>query len=161
MSQIMRLRRVASADHHIKDRNNGYRHEHAFVENIRRNGLLHEADLLPDSYGGKFHPRAVPELVSSLPVITKALQRRKVTPGKALLHPHKAPKEVKRIFEQVEGRDERYELNLYVTGVEEDEEALAENEAALASGEDAEAAGGEEHAAAAGSHLPEERSPNA
>ena len=35
----------------------------AFVKNIERNGLLHEADLLPDSYGGKFHPRAVPELL--------------------------------------------------------------------------------------------------
>src|SRR5438309_9068001 len=45
MSQIMRLRRVASADHEIEDRNNGSRHEHAFVRNIRRNGLLHEADL--------------------------------------------------------------------------------------------------------------------
>ena len=32
----------------------------AFVDNIEKNGLLHEADLLPDSYGGKFHPRAVP-----------------------------------------------------------------------------------------------------
>ena len=60
MSQIMRLRRIASADHDINDRNNGYRHEHAFVDNIEKNGLLHEADLLPDSYGGKFHPRAVP-----------------------------------------------------------------------------------------------------
>src|SRR5919112_822849 len=99
MSQIMRLRRVSSADYDIKDRNNGYRHEHAFVENIRRNGLLHEADLLPDSYGGKFHPRAVPELLSSLPVILKALQRGKVTPRKALLHQHKADKAVKRIFE--------------------------------------------------------------
>ena len=35
--------------------------------NIEKNGLLHEADLLPDSYGGKFHPRAVPELLRSLP----------------------------------------------------------------------------------------------
>src|SRR5918999_318757 len=66
MSQIMRLRRIASADHEIEDRNNGHRHEKAFVENIERNGLLHEADLLPDSYGGKFHPRAVPELVAPL-----------------------------------------------------------------------------------------------
>src|SRR5918912_1869274 len=40
MSQIMRLRRVASADYKIEDRNNGYRHEHAFVNNIRKNGLL-------------------------------------------------------------------------------------------------------------------------
>ena len=68
MSQIMRLRRIATADHGINDRNNGYRHEHAFVNNIEKNGILHEADLLPDSYGGKFHPRAVPELARSLPV---------------------------------------------------------------------------------------------
>ncbi len=67
MSQIMRLRRIAGSDHEIDDRNNGHRHEMAFVKNIEKNGLLHEADLLPDSYGGKFHPRAVPELVGSLP----------------------------------------------------------------------------------------------
>src|SRR3712207_2244537 len=95
MNQIMRLRRISGADHHIDDRNNGYRQEHAFVYNIRRNGMLHEADLLPDSFGGKFHPRAVPELMRSLPAITKALRRGKVTPQKALLHPHKAPKDVK------------------------------------------------------------------
>ena len=106
----------------IEDRNNGARHEHAFVKNIRKNGILHEADLLPDSYGGKFHPRAVPELVDSLPVITKALMRRKVTPGKALRHTHKAPKEVKRIFRDIHDREERYELNLYVVGEEEDDE---------------------------------------
>jgi succinate dehydrogenase / fumarate reductase iron-sulfur subunit len=122
MSQIMRLRRIAGDDHHIDDRNNGHRHEMAFVKNIEKNGLLHEADLLPDSYGGKFHPRAVPELLDSLPVILKALQRRKVTPGKALLHPHKAPKEVKRIFERVHAKDDRYELNLYVVGYEDEEE---------------------------------------
>src|SRR5205809_4364606 len=80
MSQIMRLRRIAGSDEEIVDRNNGHRHETAFVKNIRKNGLLHEADLLPDSYGGKFHPRAVPELVDSLPVITTELLRRKVTP---------------------------------------------------------------------------------
>src|SRR6266536_3022356 len=93
MSQIMRLRRVAGSDYKIEDRNNGHRHEKAFIKNIRRNGLLHEADLLPDSYGGKFHPRAVPELIDSLPVILRALQRGKVTPPKALLHAHKAPQE--------------------------------------------------------------------
>jgi succinate dehydrogenase / fumarate reductase iron-sulfur subunit len=125
MNQIMRLRRRASADFDIKDRNNGYRHEHAFVNNIRKNGILHEADLLPDSYGGKFHPRAVPELISSLPVITKALLRRKVTPQKALLHQHKAPKPVKELFEKIESRDERFELNLYITGYDEDLEPVA------------------------------------
>jgi succinate dehydrogenase / fumarate reductase, iron-sulfur subunit len=144
MNQIMRLRRRAGSDHHIEDRNNGLRHEHAFVNNIRKNGLLHEADLLPDSYGGKFHPRAVPELLDSLPAILKAVQRRKVTPAGALLHKHKAPKEVKRIFERVHEKDDRYELNLYVVGYEDEEEA----------------AGGGAHADAAGSHLPEERSPN-
>ena len=77
----MRLRRIAGADHEIEDRNNGHRHEKAFVKNIERNGLLHEADLLPDSYGGKFHPRAVPELLDSLPVILGALRRGKVTPS--------------------------------------------------------------------------------
>jgi succinate dehydrogenase / fumarate reductase iron-sulfur subunit len=119
MSQIMRLRRRAG-DHDIDDRNNGHRHEMAFVNNIRRNGILHEADLLPDSYGGKFHPRAVPELVSSLPAITKALLRRKVTPAKALLHQHKAPKEVKELFDKIEGHEQRFELNLYITGYDED-----------------------------------------
>jgi succinate dehydrogenase / fumarate reductase iron-sulfur subunit len=40
MNQIMRLRRRAGGDHHIEDRNNGYRHEKAFVKNIYKNGLL-------------------------------------------------------------------------------------------------------------------------
>jgi succinate dehydrogenase / fumarate reductase iron-sulfur subunit len=121
MSQIMRLRRIAGSDHEIEDRNNGHRHEQAFVKNIRKNGLLHEADLLPDSYGGKFHPRAVPELISSLPIVATALARGKVTPAKALLHPHKAPKEVKKIFDTIEGHAERLELNLYVVGYEDAE----------------------------------------
>jgi succinate dehydrogenase iron-sulfur subunit len=126
MSQIMRLRRVASADYKIEDRNNGYRHEHAFVNNIRKNGLLHEADLLPDSYGGKFHPRAVPELVSSLPVVTRALARRKLTPQKALLHPHRRQyKDLRDYFDAVDKKTERLELNLYISGYE-DEPAEAE-----------------------------------
>jgi succinate dehydrogenase / fumarate reductase, iron-sulfur subunit len=145
MSQIMRLRRIAGSDFEIDDRNNGHRHEKAFVKNIERNGLLFEADLLPDSYGGKFHPRAVPELLSSLPAILKALQRGKVTPKKALIHEHKADKAVKRIFDQIHEKDERYELNLYVVGYEDDIEPDA---------------GEAEHASAAGSHTPEERSPN-
>jgi len=131
MSQIMRLRRIAGSDEEINDRNNGHRHETAFVKNIRKNGLLHEADLLPDSYGGKFHPRAVPELVESLPVITTALLRRKVTPTKALLHPHrKEYKGLRRIFDEIEDKDQRLELNLYVTGVEDEplEQAAAEEE---------------------------------
>ena len=118
MSQIMRLRRIAGSDYDIKDANNGYRHEHAFVKNIRKNGLLHEADLLADSYGGKFHPRAVPELMSGMPTAITAMGRRKMTPKTALLHPHKAPKEVSQMFDEIDGRDQRNELNLYVSGYE-------------------------------------------
>ena len=62
----------------------------------------------------------MPELLSSLPAILKALQRGKVTPAKALLHSHKADDGVKRIYKAVHDREERYELNLYVVG-EEDE----------------------------------------
>jgi succinate dehydrogenase / fumarate reductase iron-sulfur subunit len=120
MEQIMRLRRIAGADHQIEDRNNGYRHEHAFVRNIWRNGLLHEADLLPDSYGGKLHPRAVPELLSSLGTALTALRRGKMSIGKVLLHPHKAAPEVKRIFDAIEARDQRVELNLYTSGIDDD-----------------------------------------
>jgi succinate dehydrogenase / fumarate reductase, iron-sulfur subunit len=150
MSQIMRLRRIAGSDHGIDDRNNGHRHESAFVENIRRNGLLHEADLLPDSYGGKFHPRAVPVLVGSLPAILTAVRRGKVTPRKALLHPHKADKSVKKIFEHVSDKEKRYELNLYVVGKDEDTEAQHGGEATAGT-----AANGMP------SSSPEERSPNA
>src|SRR5579875_1923444 len=120
MNQIMRLRRIAGTDFEIEDRNNGNRHEHAFVKNIRRNGLLHEPDLLADSYGGKFNPAAGRELVSGLPTAIKGLSRGKMTPKTALLHPHKAPKPVTQVFDRIEGRDERIELNVYVSGYEDD-----------------------------------------
>jgi succinate dehydrogenase / fumarate reductase iron-sulfur subunit len=128
MNQIMRLRRVAGSDEHIVDRNNGHRHEKAFVSLVRGYGLLHEAELLPRSYGGdswfgKFHPAAGQELVSSLPSIVAALMRRKVTMKGALVG-HKIPKEdlkeVQRIYDVVENREKRDELNLYITGYDED-----------------------------------------
>jgi succinate dehydrogenase / fumarate reductase iron-sulfur subunit len=143
MSQIMRLRRRAGNDHHIVDRNNGERHESAFVTLVRQGGLLHEAELLPRSYGGdswfgKFAPKAGAELVSSLPAITRALLRRKVTP-KAALMPHKIPKdalkEVQAIFDRIEGKDERYELNLYISGYDEEIEGAGQaNVSAVAGG---------------------------
>ncbi len=121
MSQIMRLRRIAGADHHIEDRNNGHRHEQAFVSLVRQGGLLHEAELLPRSYGGdswfgKFHPKAGAELLDSVPVIAKAILRRKVTPV-AALKPHKITdhKNLHRIFDTIEAREKRVELNLYIT----------------------------------------------
>lgn len=128
MNQIMRLRRRAGSDHGINDRNNGHRHEAAFVTLIRNYGLLHEAELLPRSYGGdswfgKFHPKAGTELVDSLPVITRAILRRKVSPKLALLG-HKLPKdalkEVQEIYDEVTGRPERHEFNLYISGRDDD-----------------------------------------
>jgi succinate dehydrogenase / fumarate reductase iron-sulfur subunit len=130
MNQIMRLRRRAGNDHHIVDRNNGDRHERAFVTLIRDYGLLHEAELLPrslggDSWFGKFHPAAGQEMIASLPVITTAIMRRKVSIKGAMLG-HKLPKAdlkaVKEIYEKVEGRPERSEFNIYISGVDEDNE---------------------------------------
>ncbi len=128
MNQIMRLRRIAGSDFKIEDRNNTYRHEDAFVKNIEKYGTLHEANLLPDSYGGKFHPRAIPELLSSLPVVIKAMFRRKVTPGKALFH-HKLKDQdqVRRIYDKVESRPERFELNLYIDQPDEPEDTTRES----------------------------------
>jgi succinate dehydrogenase / fumarate reductase iron-sulfur subunit len=159
MSQIMRLRRKAGSDHQIEDRNNGYRHEHAFVKNIRRNGILHESDLLADSYGGKFHPAAARELTSGLPAAAKGLTRGKMTIKTALLHTHKASPEVKRIFDTVEGRSERVELNLYVSGYEDEpEESGTATKETRPAGEKAQ--GTPEAAGAAGREpAPEESAP--
>jgi succinate dehydrogenase / fumarate reductase iron-sulfur subunit len=136
MSQIMRLRRIAGSDEHIVDRNNGHRHEQAFVSLIRDYGLLHEAELLPRSYGGdswfgKFHPAAGKELLSSLPSVALGVLRGKVSPKLALLG-HKIPKPdlsaVKKIYAKVEGKEKRVELNLYVTGYEDEPEPVAQSE---------------------------------
>jgi succinate dehydrogenase / fumarate reductase iron-sulfur subunit len=128
MGQIMRLRRIAGADQHITDKNNGHRHEEAFTTLVKDYGLNHEAELLARSYGGnswfgKFHPAAGKELLSSVSIILRGLLTRKVNPKIATLG-HKIPKQdlkaVKKIYETVESRPERYELNLYVSGEDED-----------------------------------------
>jgi succinate dehydrogenase / fumarate reductase iron-sulfur subunit len=128
MSQIMRLRRRAGSDEKIVDRNNGHRHEDAFVTLVRDYGLLNEAELLPRSYGGnswfgKFHPAAGKELLSSIGTVVTGVLRGKMSP-KIALFGHKLPKSdldsLKRIYDTVEGRDERIELNLYVSGYEDD-----------------------------------------
>jgi succinate dehydrogenase / fumarate reductase iron-sulfur subunit len=151
MGQIMRLRRIATSDHHIVDQNNGERHEAAFTTLIRDYGLNHEAELLPRSYGGnswfgKFHPAAGKELLSSLPVIMQGLLRGKVSPLKAIFG-HRIPKEdlkaVRSIYDRVEGREQRYELNLYIAGS--DEEAPP----AVATSEGTHSAPGPEGASAA------------
>ena len=125
MSQIMRLRRRATGDYGIRDANNGFGHEKAFVDIVERWGTLHEAQLLPRSFGegslvkGQTRPAAVRQLIESAPTALRGLARGKVTPRKVLLHP-KLPgqKEVRRIYEEIESRDERIELNLYIVGEE-------------------------------------------
>jgi succinate dehydrogenase / fumarate reductase iron-sulfur subunit len=136
MSQIMRLRRKAGSDHEINDRNNGNRHERAFTTLVRDYGLNHEAELLPRSYGGdswfgKFHPAAGQELLSSLPSVIAGVARGKISPKLAMFG-HKIPSEdlkaVKQIYEKVEGREERNEINLYVTGYEDDPKHAAHSD---------------------------------
>jgi len=123
MSQIMRLRRRAADDFEIKDRNNGYGHGQAFTGLIEKYGTLFEAQLLPRSFGdgslikGQTEPGAVKQLLESLPTAMRGLKAGKVSPKKALVHP-KLPdqKQVRRIFKEVESKDERLELNLYIVG---------------------------------------------
>jgi len=145
MNQIMRLRRVATQKHHIEDQNNGERHEQAFVELVSRYGMLSEADVVPRSWGGngltggKLSPRSAQQVVESLPFMAKAVLRGKIKVTQAL-RPHRLPaedrKQVKAIFDLVEGREEPIELNLYITGYDEDGEpstALAQDKEGSAS----------------------------
>ena len=123
MNQIMRLRRKATSDYEIKDRNNGFGHEHAFVDMIEKWGTLHEAQMLPRSYGdgsmlkGQTDPSAVKQLVADLPTALRGLKSGKVAPKKILFHP-KLPDQdqVKRIYREIESKDERVELNMYIVG---------------------------------------------
>ncbi len=64
--------------------------------------------------------------------------RGKVTPKIALLRPTRSPsadlKAVQAIYEQVESRPERYELNLYISGEDEEQTPVAAAVAASADG---------------------------
>ena len=124
MSQIMRLRRRAGDDHDINDRNNGKRHEKAFVSLVKDNGLLWEAELLPRSYGGnsffgKFAPPSALELVDSLPVDHQGAAAPQGHAGGRAQAPQDSPRTTSSRSSgsttTVEGRDERFELNLYIS----------------------------------------------
>jgi succinate dehydrogenase / fumarate reductase iron-sulfur subunit len=123
MNQIMRLRRRATNDFGIKDSNNGYGHEKAFVNILEKWGTLFEAQLLPRSFGdgslikGQLRPSGAKQLTESLPTVIAGLRSGKVSPKKALVHP-KLPdqKQVRRIIHEIESKDERLELNLYIVG---------------------------------------------
>jgi succinate dehydrogenase / fumarate reductase iron-sulfur subunit len=137
MNQIMRLRRRATGDYEIKDANNGYGHETSFTGIIEKWGTLHEAQLLPRSFGdgsllkGQTRPAAVKQLVASLPTALRGLARGKITPRKALVHP-KLPDQdqVRRIFREIEHEGERLELNMYIVG-ESGEGGAREREATM------------------------------
>ena len=123
MSQIMRLRRRATGDYGIKDVNNGYGHEKAFVGLIERYGTLHESQLLPRSFGqgslirSQIDPSSMRQLIEAFPTVVNGLKSGKVSPVKALIH-HKLPEQdqVRRIYKEIHDRDERIELNMYIVG---------------------------------------------
>src|SRR3989442_646491 len=123
MNQIMRLRRRATADYGIKDQNNGYGHEKAFTDLIEKYGTLSEAQLLPKSYGdgslirAQVKPAALKELGAKFPTVIRGLTSGKVSPKTALLH-HKLQDQdqIRRIYEEVESKEDRLELNLYIVG---------------------------------------------
>jgi succinate dehydrogenase / fumarate reductase iron-sulfur subunit len=96
---------------------------------IEKWGTLHEAQMLPRSFGdgsmikGQTEPGAVKQLVEALPTALRGLKSGKVTVKKALLHP-KLPDQdqVRRIYKEIHSKDERLELNMYIVGENSEEE---------------------------------------
>jgi succinate dehydrogenase / fumarate reductase iron-sulfur subunit len=133
MDQIMRLRRRATGDFEIKDSNNGYGHEKAFVNIVEKWGTLHEGQMPVRSFGqgsmvrGQTDPNAIKQLLDSAGTAVNTVK--KVGPRRVLMH-HKLPdqKNVRRIFKTIESKDERLELNLYIVGEsgEDEEGTMAE-----------------------------------
>ena len=122
MNQIMRLRRRATDDYEIKDRNNGYGHEKAFATSSRsgarctrrsccRARSARAAGQGPvDAGGGQAAARRCrPPCAGSHPARSR--------PARRCCH-HKLPdqKNVRRIYKEIESKDERLELNLYIVG---------------------------------------------
>src|SRR3954464_6398610 len=135
MNQIMRLRRRATQDYGIKDRNNGFGHEKAFTGLIHKYGLLSESQLLPRSYGdgslirAQVKPAALKELAAKFPTVVRGLMSGKVSPRTALIaHKLKDRDQIKRIYREVEEHDERREVNMYIIGESggDEEGAMAE-----------------------------------
>jgi succinate dehydrogenase / fumarate reductase iron-sulfur subunit len=133
MDQILRLRRLATHDHQIDDRNNGFRHEAAFTKIIRKKGTLDEAELLQESLApglsGKLKPRpgAIAGLLGSIPTAIRGIRTGKmrsleVIPGIHPKLPDGAQDHVRRIYDHAESH--REELNLYITGEGGEEEGV-------------------------------------
>jgi succinate dehydrogenase / fumarate reductase iron-sulfur subunit len=131
MDQIMRLRRLATHEEEIDDVNNGRRHEAAFTKIIHSKGTLDESLLLQESYApgviGKLRPtpQAIKGLLTSIPSALRGIRTgkmrslRKLIPGVHPKLPDDAQEHVRRIYAHAE--EHREELNLYVTGADEDE----------------------------------------
>jgi hypothetical protein len=102
---------------------------------VEKYGTLHEAQLLPRSYGqgslvrSQTDPSSLKQLAEALPTVLNGLRSGKVSPLKVLRHP-KLPDQdqVRRIYHAIESKDERLELNLYIVG-EGDVEAEPDEEA--------------------------------
>jgi succinate dehydrogenase / fumarate reductase iron-sulfur subunit len=134
MDQIMRLRRLATHEHEINDKNNGRRHEAAFTKIIQKKGTLDEALLLQESYAegvkGKLIPRlaAIKGLLGSIPTALRGIRTGKMRslpkliPGVHAKLPDGSQDRVKAIYEHAE--EHRTQLNLYITG--HDDESPAE-----------------------------------
>jgi succinate dehydrogenase / fumarate reductase iron-sulfur subunit len=130
MDQIMRLRRLATHDQEINDKNNGLRHEAAFTKIIEKKGTLDESLLLQESFApgvkGKLIPRpaAIKGLLESIPTAVRGIRTgkmrslSKLIPGVHPKLPDGSQEQVKRIYEHAE--EHRTQLNLYITGTDED-----------------------------------------
>src|SRR4029079_6635141 len=125
--------RRATGDFEIKDKNNGYGHEKAFVNILEKWGTLHEGQMPVRSFGqgsmvrGQLEPSAVKQLLDSAGTAVNTIK--KVGIRRVMMH-HKRPdqKNVRRIFKEIESKDERIELNLYIVGEQGDEAEGAQAE---------------------------------
>jgi succinate dehydrogenase / fumarate reductase iron-sulfur subunit len=132
MDQIMRLRRLATHDEEISDKNNGRNHEAAFTKIIEKKGTLDESLLLQESLApgikGKLRPAGVMALLESLPTALRGIRTgkmrslAKLIPGVHPKLPGGAQDQVQRIYDHAE--EHRTQLNLYITG--HDDESPAE-----------------------------------
>ena len=78
--------------------------------------------LAPAGIGIVLGPHGAKQLTESLPTVVNGLKSGKVSPIKAIHHP-KLPdqKQVRRIIKEIESKDERLELNLYIVGEQAEE----------------------------------------
>jgi succinate dehydrogenase / fumarate reductase, iron-sulfur subunit len=133
MDQIMRLRRLATHDEEINDKNNGRNHEAAFTKIIEKKGTLDESLLLQESLApgikGKLRPAGVKALLESLPTALRGIRTgkmrslAKLIPGIHPKLPDGAQDQVQRIYEHAE--EHRTQLNLYITGYDDESPAEA------------------------------------